>query len=234
WVETSHGMMPLPSPATLELLKGIPVEPSPVRDEVVTPTGAAIITTVAEGFGTIPKMKIEEVGYGIGDKDFKEIPNLLRIIVGEGDGADMERLIVLETNIDDMNPQIYEYLMEVLFDGGALDVFLVPIQMKKGRPAILLHVLCAEGKKDTLMDIIFKESTSIGVRCYPVTRYCLEREIREVSTPYGKVRVKVSKKDGKVLNIQPEYEDCKRIAREKKVPLKDVISVAQEGLLLDR
>jgi len=230
WVEISQGRMPVPAPATMELLKGIPVEPSPVRDELVTPTGAAIITTIAEGFGAIPSMKIEKVGYGIGDKDFKETPNLLRVIVGECDEPDMERLIVLETNIDDMNPQVYEYLMETLFDAGALDVFLVPIQMKKGRPAILLKVLCNEGKRGILMDIIFKESTSIGVRCYPVTRFCLEREIREASTPYGRVRVKVSKKDGRVLNIQPEYEDCKRIAKEKGVPLKDVISVAQKML----
>src|SRR3989304_4948494 len=176
--------------------------------------------------GSMPEMKIAKTGYGIGDKDFKEIPNILRINLGEVSSGS-EKLLVLETNIDDMNPQIYDYLMSRLFKKGALDVFLVPIQMKKGRPAILLKALCNENKKDMLMNIIFKETTTIGIRSYEVDRRCLERNIKEVSTPYGKVKVKVSDKDGTLINIQPEYEDCKKLAEKKNIPLKEVIDMVK-------
>ena len=226
WVNTSHGRMPVPAPATLELLTGVPTAKSFVRAELTTPTGAAIIKTLAENFGSMPEMKIAKTGYGIGDKDFKEIPNILRINLGEVSSGP-ERLLVLETNIDDMNPQIYEYLMAKLFKNGALDVFLVPIQMKKGRPAILLKVLSPANKKDALMDTIFKETTTIGIRSYEVDRYCLERSIKEVSTPYGKVKVKISQKGGEAINIQPEYEDCKKIAEKKNLSLKDVIDMVK-------
>jgi len=226
WVNTSHGRMPVPAPATLELLTGVPTAKSFVRAELTTPTGAAIIKTLAENFGSMPEMKIAKTGYGIGDKDFKEIPNILRINLGEVSSGS-EKLLVLETNIDDMNPQIYDYLMSRLFKKGALDVFLIPIQMKKGRPAILLKALCNENKKDMLMNIIFKETTTIGIRSYEVDRRCLERNIKEVSTPYGKVKVKVSEKDGKLINIQPEYEDCKKLAEKKNIPLKEVIDMVK-------
>lgn len=225
WVETSHGRMPVPAPATLELFKGVSVVSSPVASEITTPTGAAIIKTLAQGFGDMPRMKIESIGYGIGDKDFKEIPNILRLVIGQGSGGS-EKLLMIETNIDDMNPQIYEYLMTRLFKKGALDVFLIPIQMKKGRPAILLKVLCPENKKELIIDAIFEETTTIGIRTYEVDRCCLERSMKEVSTPYGKVKVKVSQRDGKPINIRPEYEDCKKIAAKKNVPLKQVMDAA--------
>ncbi|MBI5682846.1 MAG: nickel pincer cofactor biosynthesis protein LarC [Deltaproteobacteria bacterium] len=227
-VKTSHGIMPVPAPAAIEILKGVPTQPSHVKDEITTPTGAAIIKTLAHSFGEIPQMNILKTGYGVGDKNFKEMPNILRVIIGENvHGSRLtahgSRLIMLETNIDDMNPQVYEYVMERLFEAGALDVFLTPIQMKKNRPAVLLNCLCEEDKKDKLLEIIFRETTSIGIRIYSVDRYCLAREIKKVSTRYGKINVKVSKLDGKIVNVQPEYEDCKRIAKEKKVPLKEVM-----------
>ncbi len=230
WVKTSHGRMPVPAPATLELLKGVPVASSLTASELTTPTGAAIIKTLSLSFGNMPHMEIEGTGYGIGDRSFKEIPNILRLIIGKGTGS-TERLIIVETNMDDMNPQIYEYLMSRLFKNGALDVFLMPIQMKKGRPAILLKVLCPENKKGNIIDTIFEETTTIGVRTYEVERHCLERRIENVSTPYGKVRVKVAERNGKVLNIQPEYEDCKEIAEKKKLPLKEVMDSAKKTFL---
>src|SRR3989304_4840263 len=196
WVKTSHGRMPVPAPATLELLKGVPVASSLTASELTTPTGAAIIKTLSLSFGNMPHMEIQGAGYGIGDRSFKEIPNILR-----------------------------------LFINGALDVFLMPIQMKKGRPAILLKVLCPENKKGNIIDIIFEETTTIGVRTYEVERHCLERRIENVSTPYGKVRVKVAERNGKVLNIQPEYEDCKKIAEKKKLPLKKAMDSAKKAFL---
>src|SRR3989338_7307588 len=204
WVNMSHGKMPVPAPVTLEILQGVPIAKSIVASELTTPTGAAIIKTLAEDFGSMPHMRIEKTGYGIGDKNFKEIPNILRVVIGKGEACP-ERLLVLETNIDDMNPQIYDYLMSRLFKKGALDVFLIPI----------------------LMNIIFKETTTIGIRSYEVDRRCLERNIKEVSTPYGKVKVKVSEKDGKLINIQPEYEDCKKLAEKKNIPLKEVIDMVK-------
>ena len=230
WVKTSHGRMPVPAPATLELLKGVPVASSLTASELTTPTGAAIIKTLSLSFGNMPHMEIEGTGYGIGDRSFKEIPNILRLIIGKRTG-NTERLIIVETNMDDMNPQIYEYLMSRLFKNGALDVFLMPIQMKKGRPGILLKVLCPENKKGNIIDTIFEETTTIGVRTYEVERHCLERRIENVSTPYGKVRVKVAERNGKVLNIQPEYEDCKEIAEKKKLPLKEVMDSAKKTFL---
>ncbi|MBI5048061.1 MAG: nickel pincer cofactor biosynthesis protein LarC [Deltaproteobacteria bacterium] len=234
WVETSHGRMPVPAPATLELLKDVPVVSSPVASELTTPTGAAIIKTLAQDFGNMPNMTIQGTGCGVGDKNFKEIPNILRLVIGEGLASNggrhgHEKLLMIETNIDDMNPQIYDYLMARLFKKDALDVFLIPIQMKKGRPAILLNVLCSENKQNPIIDVIFKETTTLGIRTYEVNRYCLERKTEDVSTPYGKVRVKVSQKDGKLINIQSEYEDCKKIAEKKNVPLKQVMDVAKEA-----
>lgn len=226
WVNASHGKMPVPAPATLEILKDVPIAKSIVASELTTPTGAAIIKTLAEDFGSMPHMRIEKTGYGIGDKSFEEIPNILRVVIGKGEACP-ERLIVLETNIDDMNPQIYDYLMSRLFKKGALEVFLIPIQMKKGRPAILLKALCNKNKKDMLMNVIFEETTTIGIRSYEVDRRCLERNIKEISTPYGKVKVKVSEKGGRLINIQPEYEDCKKIAEKKNIPLKEVMDVVK-------
>lgn len=235
FAETLHGRLPVPGPATLEILSGVPTAETEILLEITTPTGAAIVKALAEKFGPFPKMRIEKTGYGAGTKDLKIIPNLLRAVLGEEESGQKEnalkpeRLIVLETNIDDMSPQVAGYLMEKLLSAGALDVFYTPIQMKKNRPGVLLNVLTNEERKDGLLEIVFTESTSIGLRAYPVERYCLERKMTEVDTPYGVVRVKVSFRDGKAVNIQPEYEDCKRLAEEKRAALKAVIDSAKEA-----
>ncbi len=217
FIKCAHGNIPIPAPATLEILKDVPLMQSPVMDEIVTPTGAAIIKTVANGFCENPIRKIHTTGYGLGDKDLRNIPNGLRLVIGEG-----ERVIALEANIDDMNPQIYDHLIELLLKNGAIDVAVFPALMKKRRPAAVLQVLCLEGLKDRLCGLIFRESTTIGIRFYPVERRVLEREIKKVRTKFGPVRVKVSRLDGEMVNISPEYEDCKKLALKKNVPLKEI------------
>ncbi len=228
WVKTEHGRLPVPAPATLELARGLPVVPSPINSELTTPTGAAIIKTLVEGFGGIPPMTVEATGYGIGGKNFKEAPNLVRIIMGEED-VKGENLVQMETNIDDMSPQIAGHLMERLLKAGALEVFFTPVQMKKSRPGVLLTILTEQKKRGELLDIVFSESTTIGVRSHPVERRCLERKLVKVKTRWGTVRVKVSLKDGKPVNLQPEYEDCKALAEKRKVPLKTVIEAARQA-----
>ncbi|MBI1912692.1 MAG: nickel pincer cofactor biosynthesis protein LarC [Deltaproteobacteria bacterium] len=237
WADTMHGRIPIPAPATVEILKGVPVAGSTIPFELTTPTGAAIIKTIASGFGPMPQMTIEKTGYGAGKKDFKESANLVRVFLGKTEEATADeecktaqRLLMMETNIDDMSPQLAGYLMERLFANGALDVFYTSVQMKKSRPGILLSVLTEESKKEALLDVIFNESTSIGVRTHYVERHCLERKILKVKTPFGTVRVKASLRDGKVVNNQPEYEDCKALAEKKKVPLKKVMDAVKAAL----
>lgn len=238
WAKTMHGTLPIPAPATVELLKGVPVLSSDVPFELTTPTGAAIVKTLASGFGPIPDMIIEDIGYGAGKKDFKERANVLRAVTGvmpdrhanNGQSvlmAGAERLFMIETNIDDMSPQIAGYLMETLFAEGALDVYFTPVQMKKTRPGILLSALAEGGRVSGIVDAIFRESTSIGVRSYAVERHCLERKTVKVKTPYGTIGFKVSLRNGKPVNIQPEYDECRAIAAKKKVPLKEVIDAAK-------
>ena len=228
WTKTMHGTLPIPAPATLEILKGAPVAKSTVPFELTTPTGAAIVKTLAGEFGPIPDMTIGAVGYGAGKKDFKEAANILRVIKGfTEDSVAARRVFVLETNLDDMNPQIAGFLMDRLFEAGALDTYFTPVQMKKSRPGVLLTVLAPEAKKDAILKIIFSESTAIGVRSRTAERYCLERKTSKVKTPYGVVRLKVSFHEGDVVNIQPEYEDCKRLAVKSGTPLKKIINAAR-------
>jgi len=226
-VRTDHGLLPVPAPATVELLKGIPIYSSGLNHELTTPTGAVIISSLAKGFMPFPDLEVSKIGIGAGGKNFRTQPNVLRLFVGPGikDTSlnSEEDITVIETNIDDMNPQVYEYVMERLFKAGALDVFLTHIIMKKGRPGIKLSVLSNEDIKNELVKIILTETTSIGVRFYTAGRQVLEREIKTVKTKYGKIDMKVSSLDGKVLKRIPEYEDCKKIARKFKVPLLDVI-----------
>ncbi len=222
-VHTSHGKLPVPSPAAAELLKGIPVYSSSVSFELTTPTGAAIISTLCSAFGPLPQMKISRIAHGAGGKDLPGQPNVLRLMIGEPAATyEEDTSIVIETNIDDMNPQVYDYIIEKLMKQGAQDVYLAPIIMKKGRPAILLSVLTDRVKTDAVLDTIFRETTSIGVRIREVGRKKLNREIHEVETVYGKVRIKISKRGDEVLTVTPEYEDCKKIAEEKQVPLKQI------------
>ncbi len=228
YVRMSHGVFPIPAPATAELLKGIPVYSSGIGRELTTPTGAAIITTIASSFQALPEMRLLAVGYGAGGWDLPEKANVLRILVGEeAQGYDADEVMLLETNIDDMNPQIYEYLIERLLQAGALDVYLTPIMMKKSRPAHILSIVTRVEDLDAIKRLVFKETTTLGIRGSKVTRSILKREIKEVELPYGKVRVKISGGPGGVSNISPEYEDCKRLALETGVPLKDIIDMAK-------
>ena len=228
-VETSHGVMPVPAPATIEILKGVPLEPCGVKAELTTPTGAAILKALAMGsggFGPPPAMTIELIGYGVGSRVLEELPNVFRLISGtaeeSGAGANKETVIVIETNIDDLSPQIAGFLMERLFEAGALDVWFTPVQMKKSRPGFLLTVLATEDLQRAVMDVIFTESTSIGVRFHTSFREALERTEYEVDTRFGKIRVKAATLASRVVNRQPEYEDLKAASIKSGVPLKSV------------
>jgi hypothetical protein len=223
FIQSRHGTLPLPAPATLAILKNIPVYGIGKLVETVTPTGAAIIATLAQTFGFLPPITIEKVGYGVGERKDNEVPNLLRIILGRNEKrVSKEQVVVIETNIDNMNPEIYEYLMEVLFKKGALDVALIPVQMKKNRPGIILKVIARESDKTELIEKIFNETTSIGVRVHTVERYILSRKTNVVDTPWGKVRIKIIEEpDGRIVTL-PEYEDCKKIAGAKNIPLKQI------------
>ena len=225
FVQCQHGRLPLPAPATLEILKGYPIRNTDVEGELVTPTGAAIVAALSSGVNSWTSMKIGQIGYGMGKKEFPGRPNLLRLILGETiEAYPADRVAVLEANIDDMNPEFYDFLMERLFQGGALDVSLSPLLMKKNRPGTLLRVISEEKDADGLSEVILRESTTLGVRSYVVARKKLHREISEVETKYGKVRVKIAGE----LRFQPEYEDCKRIALEKGIPIQEVYQEAMK------
>ena len=238
-VAAAHGSLPVPAPASLELLKDLPIYSSGVDGELVTPTGAALISTLATGFGPIPPMRVERIGYGAGAREIPGHPNLARLLLGESaepvrvrDGAPGDEVVsVIEANVDDMSPQLYGYFIDQALAAGALDVTCTPIQMKKDRPGILLSVLCTPEKGDALAQMLFEQTTTIGVRIYEARRKILERELVSIQTPYGAVNVKVAKRDGKVLNVAPEYEDCRRLASEKGVPLKQVMIAAQASYL---
>lgn len=230
-VRTEHGRLPVPAPATAELLKGVPVYSSAAPSfELTTPTGAAILKGVADDFINLPLMRIETVGNGAGRKDIMDFPNMLRLIAGEAEVKNnpdrLPKVTVIEANIDDMNPQIYEFVMEQLFDAGALDVYLSSVIMKKSRPGVLLTVLCTEDIRSDLINIILKETTSLGVRYYETSRVVLERSIKELNTEFGKVRIKAATIDKDVMKFSAEYEDCKIIARKYKIPLVDVMKLA--------
>ncbi len=225
-----HGPLPLPAPATLELIKGAPVQGVDVEGELVTPTGAALLSTLAQDYGPMPAMTVQAIGYGAGQREFP-FPNVLRLVIGEvasvGVGDTVETLAVLETNIDDMNPQGYDHIMARLFAAGALDVYFTPIHMKKNRPGILLTVLCRPGDATALTDLLFAETTTLGVRQQTLIRRCLPREIVTVATRFGPMRMKVTRiKDGWVRAV-PEYDDCHRIALEQGVTWQEVVAAAQ-------
>jgi uncharacterized protein (TIGR00299 family) protein len=229
-VRSQHGPLPLPAPAVVELCRGLAVVPAPVDAELVTPTGAAIVAALAgpSGIGPMPAMTVESVGYGAGTREFEAFPNLLRIVLGRaasGTAYGHDRAMVLETNLDDMNPQLHEPLAARLAAAGALDVTVVPVQMKKGRPGVTLQVLCRPVDVPAALEAIFGESTAIGVRMHEVARATLRRSVRTVTTPYGRVTVKVSG-DAAVRNVQPEYEACRALAEAARVPVKVVHAAA--------
>jgi uncharacterized protein (TIGR00299 family) protein len=223
-VEMAHGRFPIPPPAVAELLRDAPVYASDIKGELVTPTGAAIISTVCAEFGPLPKMRIERTGYGAGGREYENFPNVLRLIVGEStaEASSDERLVIIETNIDDMSPQVYGHVMEEALRRGALDCYLTPVQMKKNRPGTLLSVLCRPADRDRLCQFLLAETTTLGVRFYEVTRRALERETVKVETEFGEINVKVARLGGAVIKGMPEYEECRAAAERACVPLLEV------------
>jgi hypothetical protein len=221
-------LLPLPAPATLALLKGVPITGSDLEAELVTPTGAALLASLVQGWGSIPPMRLLRVGYGAGSRDLP-IPNLLRLLLGEAEGenSEVETLELLESNIDDQNPQLYEHMLELLFQEGALDAWLTGIQMKKNRPGTLLSILCRPGDTERLASIVFRESTTLGVRLQGLRRKALQREMRTVETPYGPVRVKLARLSGGGSKYSVEYEDCRLLAQKHGVSLREVMQAAE-------
>ena len=226
YVKCAHGVIPVPSPATVELTKGAPVVRTGVPHELTTPTGAAILTTLAQGFGDLV-LCAERIGYGVGAGDFPELPNLLRVQIGRREEDwEEDRTALVETNVDDMSPELYGYLMERLFAEGALDVYLTPVVMKKGRPGVLVSVLAPPERVGHIAELLFRETTTLGLRISYADRIKLSRREGTVRTPWGSVRVKVARCGGKE-RASPEYEDCARIAREHRIPLREVYRVVQ-------
>ena len=231
-VKCAHGTLPVPAPATLKLLQDAPVFSSGPQVELVTPTGAAMVRTLATRFGSFPAMKIEKAGYGAGSRDFPLLPNVLRLTIGEATlalNAPAEMITVLEANLDDLSPQVLAYAMERLLEEGALDVFSTPVQMKKNRPGALLTVLAKPEDADRLAKLVFAETTTLGIRCREERRHTLARRWESVETQWGPVRIKIASMNGSVSNSAPEYEDCRALAETHHVPLKRVIEAAMRG-----
>ncbi len=228
FITGAHGQIPLPAPATLGLLKGVPVRQTEIKAELITPTGAALLAELVDDFSPPPEMKVNALGYGAGTRDLP-IPNLLRVMIGEteetGDQI-REQLILLESNLDDMNPEIYPYIMESLFDAGALDVCLVSVQMKKNRPGTQIQILSEVEKAKEMREILFKETSTLGIRQRLIDRYSLPRIIHEVSTSLGMIRIKVAGEGTKNQKASPEFEDCQKIARENNIPIQQVYQEA--------
>jgi len=228
-VQMAHGRFPIPPPAVAELVKGVPFYSTDIKGELLTPTGAAIITTVCSEYGPIPQMTTESMGYGAGTREYPDFPNVLRVLLGEAEGtaATDERLWMLETNLDDASPQIIGHVMDRVLELGALDCFFTPVQMKKNRPGVLLSVLCGQQDKEAVMKLLFMETTTLGVRSYEVLRRALKRSVVEVETQYGQIDVKVAHLDGRIVNEMPEFEQCREAALKAGVPLKVVEDAAR-------
>lgn len=228
-VEMAHGRFPVPPPAVAELLKGVPFYSTEIKGELVTPTGAAIITTVCGEFGPTPQLELQSTGYGAGTREYEKFPNVLRVFIGElspstaGDG----KLLVLETNIDDMSPQVFGYVMDQAFELGALDCYFTTVQMKKNRPGVLLTILARPRDREKFMGLLFKETTTLGVRSYEVDRRALRRETVRVDTVYGPIDVKVASLNGHVSKEMPEYDQCREAARRANVSLREVEEAAR-------
>ncbi|MGC1911647.1 MAG: nickel pincer cofactor biosynthesis protein LarC [Candidatus Acidiferrales bacterium] len=238
-VKTAHGLLPVPAPATAEMLRGAPTYSSGIARELVTPTGAAIATALATSYAGMPRMTLRAIGYGAGSADNPEKANVLRLLIGDNAAAERGEetgsaglgewdapIAAIETNLDDMSPQIFGYVVDRALAAGALDVYSMPIQMKKNRPATLLTILARPEDVDRLIDMVFRETTTLGVRVHESRRKVLAREITTLATPLGNVRMKISRMNGTILNAAPEYEDCRRIAAERGIPLKQVIAAA--------
>ncbi|HSF33215.1 MAG TPA: nickel pincer cofactor biosynthesis protein LarC [Candidatus Tectomicrobia bacterium] len=228
FVRAAHGVLPVPGPATAELLKGAPTYARGNDGELTTPTGAALLATLAERFGPLPHLRVEQIGYGAGTKDLSHAPNLLRVFIGDdGTRGEADVITVLEANLDDMNPEWFEFAQEQLFTQGALDVFYTAIFMKKNRPATKLTVLCETGNVDAMVDTLFRNTSTFGVRAYEVRRQKLRRVSETVDTTYGPIAVKIGQWRGQVVQISPEYESCRQAARRCGVPLKEIYAAAE-------
>jgi uncharacterized protein (TIGR00299 family) protein len=238
FVDCQHGKLPIPAPATLEILENIPIYGTEAMNELVTPTGAAIIACLADSFGPLPEMSLKKTGYGAGQRELQDRPNLLRIISGTPVGPEIDlkdslqtdQIIILETCIDDMNPELFGFLMERIFEDGALDVYWIPVHMKKNRPGTMVQVLCKEDRKDNLIRRLFAETTSLGIRYYHAHRQLLARDELTVTTSFGEIRVKRIKDQLGSMRLIPEYEACKEIALQRKIPLRVVYdTIAKEA-----
>ena len=231
-VRCEHGELPVPAPATARLVEGVPIYSTGTRAELLTPTGALVVTAYADAYGPIPPMEVRQIGYGAGDRDLEGTPNVLRVLVGEAvETGTFERVVVIECEIDDMNPQIFGVLMERLYQEGALDVFYAPIQMKKNRPGTLVTVVALPQHREPLSGVLFKETTTIGVRFAETNRERLQRNEVDVETPVGRIRFKVARRDDAVINAAPEFEDCARAARERGLSVKNVQAIATKAYL---
>lgn len=235
-IQMAHGRFPIPPPAVTELLRGVPFYSGDIKGELLTPTGAAIITTVCTEYGPIPRIKVDRTGYGAGTREYDNFPNVLRVLIGETeqDDAASERLWMIETNLDDASPQIIGHVMDRVFDLGALDCYFTPVQMKKNRPGVLLSVLCGPEEKEAVMKLLFLETTTLGVRSYEVERRALRRNVVTVETQYGPIFVKVAYLNGRVVNEMPEFEQCREAAIRADVPLKLVEEAARVALAKSR
>ena len=231
-VSCAHGEFPVPAPATAQLLENAPIYSSGVQGELVTPTGALLVTEFASSYGPLPGMCVKQIGYGAGERDQKGSPNVLRLMIGDSTAdTSMQRVLVMECEIDDMNPELFGVLMDRLYDGGALDVFYVPVQMKKSRPGTLVTIIAAPNRREVLSDIVFRESTTIGLRFSEMTRECLGRSTTTVETRVGPVRVKVAQRGGRIVNVAPEFEDCVRLATSGGLSVKEVQALAHKAYL---
>ena len=231
-IRSVHGVYPVPAPATTRLLQGAPIYVGPQQTELVTPTGALLVTAYADSFGPIPPMRLQRVGYGAGTRDCHDTPNVLRVLIGDSDTTvPSHRVVVIEAEMDDMNPQIFGILIDQLLAQGALDVFYTSIQMKKNRPGTLLSIIAPPSSRERLTMTVFRETTTIGVRYREMERECLDRETLTVETVFGPVRVKIARRDGEVMNASPEFEDCARIAATSGRPVKDVQAAAMKAFL---
>ncbi|MFA5907461.1 MAG: nickel pincer cofactor biosynthesis protein LarC [Vicinamibacterales bacterium] len=237
-VKSAHGVFPVPAPATVALLKDAPVYSSGIQAELLTPTGALILTEYASSFGPVPAMRVSRVGYGAGDRELAETPNVVRVLVGEGAALEPQAprprphvVVVLECEIDDMNPQIFGPLMDTLYAAGALEVFYSSVQMKKNRPGTLMTIVGKPEHREALTEIVFRESTTIGVRYQEMSRDCLDREMVTVATAVGPVRFKVARRNGQIVNAQPEFDDLAKLAAETSIPIKEIQALAHKAWL---
>ncbi|MEP7075817.1 MAG: nickel pincer cofactor biosynthesis protein LarC [Acidobacteriota bacterium] len=234
FAKMAHGTFPVPAPAVAELLAGAPIYSTDIEGELITPTGAAIISTVCDSYGQIPEIRVKQIGYGAGSRQYKDFPNVLRLMVGETvDAAShQDRLTLIETNIDDVSPQILGYVMEKALLVGALDCWFTAIQMKKNRPATMVSILCETAKKDEFVRLLYSETTTIGVRVGSVERECLVRDIERVSTRFGEIDVKVARLEGDIVNAKPEFDQLRKMAETESLPLKDIEAEVAKAIAL--